>query len=212
MPINIEKFILGPIYNNTYLVSDPESKQALVVDPSYSIERVLKVIQAQELTLVSIWLTHAHFDHFAGAALLSQASQPPVKIGLHPLDFEMLRSGGGAQSFGLEIDNNFETEIIFSHNQNILLEKNIFEVRHTPGHCPGHVIFYCSQAGVAFCGDLIFRKSVGRTDLPGGNADTLLTSIRTQVFTLPPETRLLAGHGPETSVGAEMQDNPFFKD
>jgi glyoxylase-like metal-dependent hydrolase (beta-lactamase superfamily II) len=84
-----------------------------------------------------------------------------------------------------------------------------FEVRFTPGHTPGHCIFYVASAKVCFCGDLIFHDSVGRTDLPGGDWETLLNSIRTQVFTLPDETRLLCGHGPETTVGQERQFNPF---
>jgi hydroxyacylglutathione hydrolase len=210
MSINIETFILGPIHNNTYLVSDLESSQAIVIDPTYKSENVRNKIQSQSLSLAAIWLTHGHFDHFAGAAFLSQTSQPPVKIGLHPDDMEMLRSGGGAQTFGFEIDNGFTPEIEFCHGQNFILGKSIFEVRHTPGHSRGHVIFYCKEAGVAFCGDLIFKKSVGRSDLPGGDWSALLESIRSQIFTLPPETRLLSGHGPETSVKAEMQDNPFI--
>jgi glyoxylase-like metal-dependent hydrolase (beta-lactamase superfamily II) len=84
-----------------------------------------------------------------------------------------------------------------------------FEVRHTPGHTPGHCIFYCAEAGVCFCGDLIFRQSVGRTDLPGGSWSALVESIREQVFTLPEETRLLSGHGEETTVGEEKSQNPF---
>ena len=86
-----------------------------------------------------------------------------------------------------------------------------FEVRHAPGHTPGLCIFYCAQEAVCFCGDLIFQNSVGRTDLPGGDWETLVSSIRTQVFTLPSETRLLSGHGPETTVGQEKSGNPFVR-
>jgi hydroxyacylglutathione hydrolase len=86
-----------------------------------------------------------------------------------------------------------------------------FEVRHAPGHTPGLCVFYCAQAAVCFSGDLIFQNSVGRTDLPGGDWEQLLESIRTQIFTLPEETRLLSGHGPETSVGEEMCENPFLR-
>jgi glyoxylase-like metal-dependent hydrolase (beta-lactamase superfamily II) len=86
-----------------------------------------------------------------------------------------------------------------------------FQVLHTPGHTPGHCVFYCAQAGVCFCGDLIFQDSVGRTDLPGGDWDTLVTSIRSQIFSLPDATRLLPGHGPETTVGQEKRGNPFVR-
>jgi len=89
--------------------------------------------------------------------------------------------------------------------------KERLEARHTPGHTPGHMVFYCKEAGVVFCGDLIFAGSVGRTDLPGGDYDTLIESIQVQILTLPDETRLLSGHGPETTVGDERAYNPFLQ-
>ena len=85
-----------------------------------------------------------------------------------------------------------------------------FEVRYAPGHTRGHVVFYCAAASVAFCGDVIFRGGIGRTDLPGGDYDTLMHSIFTKILTLPDETRLLSGHGPETTVGLERRNNPFI--
>ncbi len=90
------------------------------------------------------------------------------------------------------------------------LGENKFEVRHTPGHTTGHVVFYCQSEKLVFCGDLIFAGSVGRTDLPGGSYDTLIRSIRTHILSLPDETRLLSGHGPETTVGEERATNPFL--
>jgi glyoxylase-like metal-dependent hydrolase (beta-lactamase superfamily II) len=98
----------------------------------------------------------------------------------------------------------------FQHNQKLAVGGAQVEVRHTPGHSPGHVIFYAASDQTVFCGDLIFQHSVGRTDLPGGSHAALLASIRTQVLTLPPETRLLPGHGAETTVGAEAAENPFL--
>ena len=103
-----------------------------------------------------------------------------------------------------------EPTIDLQHGQILKLGSIEFEVRHTPGHTPGMCILYVASEGVCFCGDLIFRDSVGRTDLPGGDWETLLKSIHEQVFTLPDETRLLSGHGPETTVGEEKQANPYL--
>ena len=122
---------------------------------------------------------------------------------------------GGAPLFGFKIDPGPEPTIDLVQGQILKLGSIEFEVRFTPGHTTGHCIFYVADAGaerspsVCFCGDLIFQGSVGRTDLPGGNWDTLVESIKTQVFTLPDETRLLSGHGPETTVGQEKKYNPF---
>lgn len=99
--------------------------------------------------------------------------------------------------------------ILLSHNQILRLGNIEFRVLHTPGHSPGHVAYYCEESAVLFSGDLIFKSSIGRSDLPGGDADLLLKSIREQVYTLPDETRILPGHGEETSVGEEKRSNPF---
>ena len=99
---------------------------------------------------------------------------------------------------------------MLEHGQQLHLGYNLLEVRHAPGHTPGHVIFYCAAAEVAFCGDVIFQMGIGRTDLPGGDYDTLMRSIQEQVLTMPDETRLFSGHGPETTVGLERRMNPFL--
>ncbi|HKJ26647.1 MAG TPA: MBL fold metallo-hydrolase, partial [Anaerolineales bacterium] len=101
--------------------------------------------------------------------------------------------------------------ISLAHGQSLTLGAHTFEVRHTPGHTPGHVVFYAREDATLFCGDVIFRGSIGRTDLPRGDFNTLIESIRTQVFTLPDETLLLNGHGPETTVGYEKANNPFLR-
>jgi len=128
---------------------------------------------------------------------------------LHPNDHVLWRAAGGGPMFGFNIDPGPEPTIDFFQGQILKLGDIEFEVRFTPGHTIGHCIFYVSPADVCFCGDLIFAGSVGRTDLPGGDFSTLENSIRTQVFTLPDKTRLLSGHGPETTVGQEKKFNPF---
>lgn len=115
----------------------------------------------------------------------------------------------GAPQFGFKIDPGPEPTFDLTQGQVLRLGSVEFEVRYTPGHTPGHCIFFVPSENVCFCGDLIFRNSVGRTDLPGGDSNTLINSIKTQVFTLPDATRLLPGHGPETTVAQEKEFNPF---
>ena len=109
----------------------------------------------------------------------------------------------------MHVDPGPEPTINLHHGQILHVGGNQLEVRHTPGHSSGHVVFYCADEAVLFCGDVIFQGSIGRTDLPGGDYQMLINSIRTQILTLPDETRLLTGHGPETTIGRERQYNPF---
>ena len=157
-----------------------------------------------------MWYTHAHFDHIGGAGAIADALNPLPLVALHPADHVLWRSEGGAPLFGFKIDPGPEPTIDLTHGQILKLGSIEFEVRHTPGHTPGLCILYVASEAVCFCGDLIFRDSVGRTDLPGGDWETLLKSIHEQVFTLPDETRLLSGHGPETTVGEEKESNPYL--
>ncbi len=200
MPLEIVTFELGEMANNTYLAADPGAGQAVVIDPSFDSEIVLEEAARRNWQITGVWLTHAHFDHVAGVRQLVDAFQPPLPVGLHPADLPLLRQGGGGRLFGIQVDEVPAPAIHFDHGQQVRVGSQWIEVRHTPGHTPGHVIFYAAESGVAFCGDLIFFHGVGRTDLPGGDYQVLLQSIHTQVFTLPPETRLLSGHGPETTV------------
>jgi hydroxyacylglutathione hydrolase len=209
MTLMFRKFTLGPLGNNSYLVYDPNSRKAVVIDPSFDSQTILNFAQQKNLDLTQIWLTHAHFDHMAGVQIITKAYASAV-LGLHPADLALWRAGGSASSFGMQIDTSLEPSILFQHQSELKIGSYALEVRHTPGHTPGHVVFYHPQTGVVFCGDLIFKESVGRTDLPGGNQDDLFHSIDTQILTLPASTRLLCGHGLDTTVGDEMRDNPFI--
>lgn len=203
MPVEIIPFVLGVMQNNTYLVGDPQSRTAAVVDPSFEAGEVLVYARENDWRIRQVWLTHAHFDHFAGSEEIAGAFAPPLPVGLHPADLDLWRSGGGSDAFGLQIERGPVPTISFYPGQRLHLGPETLEVRHAPGHSRGHVVFYSPEARALLCGDVIFQNGIGRTDLPGGDLDTLLYSIRTQVFTLPDDTRLLSGHGPETSVGAE---------
>lgn len=221
--LEIVSFTLGPAQTNAYLVADSETKEAVVIDPAWDGHIILDAAQKRNWRIGHFWYTHAHFDHIGGAAAIADALNPLPLVALHPNDHVLWRAGGGGAFFGFDIDPGPEPTIDFTHGQILRLGNIEFEVRFTPGHTPGHCILYVADTrapeehrdysersrSVCFCGDLIFAGSVGRTDLPGGDWETLEKSIKEQIFTLPDNTRLLSGHGPETTVGNEKVSNPF---
>jgi glyoxylase-like metal-dependent hydrolase (beta-lactamase superfamily II) len=207
--LEIISFTLGPAQTNAYLVADTDTKEAVVIDPAWDGHLILEAAQQRGWRIAHLWYTHAHFDHIGGAGAVADALNPLPLVALHPNDHVLWRAGGGGAFFGFDIDPGPEPTIDLYQGQRLRLGSVEFEVRFTPGHTPGHCILYVASSKVCFCGDVIFAGSVGRTDLPGGSWEQLENSIRTQVFTLPDETRLLSGHGPETTVGKEKQSNPF---
>ena len=209
--LEIVSFTLGPAQTNAYLVADSETKEAAVIDPAWDGHVILKAAQQRGWRIGHLWYTHAHFDHIGGAAEIADALNPLPLVALHPNDHVMWRAGGGAALFGFNIDPGPEPTIDFVHGMKMKLGSVDFEIRFTPGHTTGHCALYVPAASTCFCGDLIFNGSVGRTDLPGGDWNALEKSIREQIFTLPDDTRLLSGHGPETTVGEEKRSNPFVR-
>ena len=206
--LEIVSFTLGPAQTNAYLVADPDTNEAVVIDPSWDGHIILAEAQKRGWRIGHLLYTHAHFDHIGGAAAIADALNPLPHVALHPDDHVLWRAGGGAK-FGLNIDPGPEPTIDFVQDMILKLGSNEFEVRYTPGHTKGHCILYVAKENICFCGDVIFNGSVGRTDLPGGDFATLENSIRMQIFTMPDETRLLSGHGPDTTVGHEKMYNPF---
>lgn len=211
MTLEIVSFVLGAVETNTYLVADVQSGEAVVIDPAANGKLIAGRAVERNWHIAAVWLTHAHFDHLAGAVGISQMVQPSPPIALHPADLPLWEMQGGAPYFGMHIDPGPRPTISLQHGQILTVGAYSFEVRHAPGHTPGHVIFYCAAERLAFCGDVIFWGSIGRTDLPGGSFQTLLSSIRSQILTLPDDTRLLSGHGEETTVGLERRQNPFLQ-
>lgn len=223
--LEILSFTLGPASTNAYLIADPDTKEAAVIDPSWDGHLILAEAQKRGWRIGHLWYTHAHFDHIGGAAAIADALNPLPHVALHPDDHVLWRAGGGGAIFGFDIDPGPEPTIDFAHGMKLQLGSNEFEVRYTPGHTKGHCVLYVADIqaaksphgerradqSVCFCGDLIFNGSVGRTDLPGGDWDTLEKSIREQIYTLPDETVLLSGHGPQTTVGNEKRNNPFVR-
>ena len=208
--LEILTFVLGPVGTNAYLVGEAESQQAVVIDPAWDGEFIVEEARQRGWHIEQLWLTHAHFDHIGGVSGIVNKLHPSPEIALHPADLPLYSVQGGAALFGMRIDTPPQPSVQLKHGQLLRLGMQVFEVRHCPGHTPGHVVFYCSTEKVVFCGDVIFWGSIGRTDLPGGDYDTLIHSIRTQILTLPDETRLLSGHGGETTVGVERCTNPFL--
>jgi glyoxylase-like metal-dependent hydrolase (beta-lactamase superfamily II) len=210
---SIITFNLGPALTNAYLVGDPAAGTAVVVDPAWDGRVIAAEAERRGWRITDIWLTHAHFDHFGGAGAVSDAGAAPVPVALHPADQPLWRALGGAAWFGLEdFDPGPEPTIALAHGMKLHAAAEEIEVRHTPGHTPGHVVFVLPHAGRVLCGDLIFEAGVGRTDLPGGDWEALLRSIREQILTLSDDVVLLPGHGRPTTVGRERATNPFLQD
>jgi hydroxyacylglutathione hydrolase len=188
MTLTIVPMVLGPVQTNAYLLADARTGEAVVIDPAWDGDLILDEASRRGWRIGSIWLTHAHFDHFGGAAAVADGTNPPPPVALHSQDYNLWRMQGGAPLFGMRIDPGPEPTIDLVHGQQLHLGENLLDVRHTPGHTPGHVVFYCPKDGICFCGDVIFQGSIGRTDLPGGDFDTLLTSIHSQILSLPDVT------------------------
>ncbi|MCS6906786.1 MAG: MBL fold metallo-hydrolase [Anaerolineales bacterium] len=206
----IERMILGPVQTNAYLIHDPQTQTTVAIDPAWEGEKIAAFAEQNRWKISQVWLTHAHFDHFGGVSGILKSTSPPPLVALHPSDLPLWRAQGGAQFFGFRVESPPEPNLYLRHGQVLRVGEYEVEVRHAPGHTPGHVVFYIPQAEVCFCGDVIFESGIGRTDLPGGDFETLMNSIREQILTLPDQTRLLSGHGEETTVAQERHHNPWL--
>jgi len=208
--LEIINFVLGPVATNVFMIASTAEREAVVVDPAWDGHLIAVEAQKRSWKISQIWITHAHFDHIAGTTALLQKTDPIPTVALHSADLPLWQKQGGASFFGVRIEPIPDPGVILSDGQILGLGDEKFEVRHAPGHTPGHVIFYCTAEKLVFCGDVIFQNGIGRTDLPGGSFPQLLNSIQTQILSLPDDTRLLSGHGPETTVGEERRNNLFL--
>lgn len=210
MSLCVETYVLGAIDNNTYLLWDDESHQAVIIDPSFKPVPVVETIKHHGLSVSGIWLTHGHFDHFIGIPEILFALKTSIPVLIHQDDLEMYHRGGLAPSLGFHMPDTPEPGGFLTDGQILMVGDGKIQIRHTPGHSAGHVVFYAEEIDTIFTGDLIFKQSVGRTDMPGADQDQLLKSIYTQILTLPGETVILPGHGEKTSVDAEVEYNPYL--
>jgi len=200
---------VGITQTNCYVVGCEETHEGVVIDPGGNPKRILKAIEDGGLTIRYVLNTHCHFDHMGANADVVAATGAP--LALHPAELPILQARGGASWFGVPVKESPEPDIKLDDGQAIEVGTLRFQVLHTPGHSPGGVTFYLAEQGVAFDGDVLFQMGVGRTDLPGGEWDTLMRSIREVLFALPDETVLYSGHGPRTTVGQEKRSNPWVR-
>ncbi len=201
--MNIKDFQLGPLGTNGFVLDN--GSQAVAIDPGGDPATMVAHLQGK--TLTHILITHLHFDHILGVRALAEATGAPIFAS--PKDaFLMDNEVGRGGMMGLPLVPEFEFDPIEPGEAEFVGLK--CTVLSTPGHTPGSLSFYFPDAKVVFVGDLLFYRSVGRTDFPGGSSETLTQAVKEQIFTLPPDTTILSGHGPETSVSDEMNHNPFF--
>ena len=207
--LTIVPILNGQFAENCYLVAATGSPTAVIVDPGEEPARFLTEASRRGLQIREIWLTHAHIDHISGVAAIKQATGAPVF--LHPADrtwYDTLAQQ--AAFFGLRAEPAPPPDRSLAHGDQMDVGPVRFEVRHTPGHSAGSVCFIAP--GIVLGGDVLFQGSIGRTDLPGGNHEQLLQSIRDELLVLPDDTVVYPGHGPPTTIGAERLTNPFLLD
>ena len=212
MPLEIHAYTLGPLDNNTYLLVDTGTQLAAIVDPAFDSLTLVETLRENHWQPAAIWITHAHFDHIAGVAELLCAWGNPLPIFLHPADLPLWQSGGGAGYFGFQIEPGPTPTEMLRDGQTVTLGDSQLLVMHVPGHSLGHVVYYSQPAQALLSGDVLFQGSIGRTDLPGGDFDGLVSGIKQKLFTLPDDTRVYPGHGPSSTIGMEKAHNPFLVD
>ncbi|MFQ5705857.1 MAG: MBL fold metallo-hydrolase [bacterium] len=203
----VEKIEVGVFAENCYMVGCEETREAVVIDPGDEIAKILDRIEDRALNIKYILLTHAHLDHVKEVQTFKRSL--PVPILMHAADQFLLDNlPAQAAAFGLTTSGIPHVDVNIDEGDEIAFGQLRFKVLHTPGHSPGSVSFVASNA--AFVGDALFAGSIGRTDLPGGDYDLLMKSIREKLLTLPEATEIYPGHGPVSTIGHEKQTNPFL--
>ncbi|MCA1021375.1 MBL fold metallo-hydrolase [Halobacillus litoralis] len=205
--MKISRLPLGPVSTNAYIIH--ENKKALVIDPGGDYKKLESYLQERELDVQAVLLTHAHFDHIGAVDEVREAYSAPVYIHENEADWLGNPQKNGSQLFGLGQITAAPADYFLKEGP-MELEGFPFEVRFTPGHSPGSVSFVFRNQRFTIAGDTLFQRGIGRTDLPGGSREVLENSIREQLFSLRADMRIFPGHGQPTTVGEEMEENPFL--
>ena len=201
-----------PLMQNCSLLWCAKSGEGVVVDPGGDRERILAAVEEHGIRLRKILLTHAHVDHAGATAVLARELRLPIE-GPHRGDQFWIESlVSQARMFGLSDVESFVPDRWLDQGDVVTFGEVVLEVRHCPGHTPGHVIFFCREEQLAVVGDVLFQGSIGRTDLPKGDFDTLIRSIRHELWPLGDEVAFIPGHGPMSTFGDERKMNPFVSD
>jgi len=205
----ISRLPVGVIQTNCYIVGCPETKKGAIIDPGGDPEKILAEVERQGLLIEYVLNTHAHFDHTYANGPIVRATE--ATLALHPQDLPLLNASGGAAMFGLRADPSPPPDLELHDGDELEVGTLRLRVLNAPGHTPGHVCFYEEAHGVLFDGDVLFSRSIGRTDLPGGNFQQMMDSIQRVLFALPDDTVVYSGHGPATSIGEEKRFNPWLR-
>lgn len=201
-----------PFEQNCTILWCEDTMAAAVVDPGGDVKRILLAVTRLGVTVERILITHGHIDHAGGAASLKQRLQVPIE-GPHPDDqFWIEAMDRQGQMFGLSGAATFAPDRWLAGGDTVTVGATTLEVRHCPGHTPGHVIFFSAKDRLAVVGDVLFAGSIGRTDFPRGDHDALIRSIREQLWPLGNDVTFLPGHGPVSTFGEERRSNPFVAD
>ena len=202
----LRKLVVGPFASNCYIVGSESSKEGMIIDPGDEAEVILRNVKDLELEIRSIVLTHGHIDHIGALKEVKEATGAEVAI--HTDEAKSLQRQSSSTLLGLAYPTPLPPDRLLQDGDSMDIGDLHFSVLHTPGHSPGGICLL--EKGVIFSGDTLFNFGIGRYDLPGGSYSQLMNSIHTKLMTLPDNTTVYPGHGPDTTIGTERRGNPFL--